>query len=328
MAYRILIVDDSKDDLFFFKKELLATGLKVDLLSIEDSNLGLEAIRQEKFDCIFMDYNMPGTDGLEILKKIRQANDHTPVVMLTGQKDEKKIVELMREGATDYLSKESLSPEALRISIENARKIYLIQQEKKQAEEALRKSEARLAEAQKIGHIGNWEFNLEEQSVFFSDEAIHITEAYNYKKGLLLNVSRNIHRKDFHIFKAAVNELLAGKDIDLTIRYFGWTQSEKHLHIKGRLLFGKGIGTVQDVTFLRKALLAKEKAEAKNKATRFVLMIAIVIFLLSEAVLDPFIDSLTASLLISLSFKGSIAVALKPIEALLERIMVARIVLR
>jgi DNA-binding response OmpR family regulator len=327
MKYRILVIDDSSDDLFFFKKALSATGLEADLLSIEESNLGLEAIRASAFDCVFMDYNMPGTDGLGILKTVRLTDDNTPIVMLTGQKDEKTIVELMREGATDYLSKDSLSPESLRISIENARKVFLMRQEKKQAEEALRKSEARLAEAQKIGHIGNWEFSMEDRSFFISDEASQIMEAYNNRQGILLNISRRVHRKDFKLFKAAVKQLLAGKDIDITIRFFGWNQSEKCLHIKGKFLFGKGIGTVQDVTVLKKALLEKQKATAKNKATRFVLMIAIAIFLLSEAILDPFIDSLTASLLISLSFKGSIAVALKPVETILERIMVARIVI-
>jgi len=325
MSYRILVVDDSEEDVFFFKRAMAGTGLDVQLTCITDSSLGFESIQNETFDCVFMDYYMPGADGLYILQEVRRKKIHTPVIMLTGQKDEQIIVKLMKEGATDYLSKDGLSSESLRISIENAKKIYRIEQQKIKAELALRSSEARLAEAQRIAHIGNWEYHLTDRSFLLSDEARSIIGLLATENVSLLNFSRKIHRADFMAFKEALHQLQNFQPYDITIRYFASDKQEKSLNIKGRpSSHNKSIGTIQDVTVLKTALLNTQKAAIKSKATSIVLVVAIIIFLLSEAVLDPFIDSLTASLLISLSFKGSIAVALKPIEVLLEKIMMSR----
>ncbi|MDB5255909.1 MAG: ompR [Chitinophagaceae bacterium] len=325
MKYNVLVVDDNEEDIFFFKRALSATALEVDLSSTYDGSKAIELVTKEPYDCIFLDYNMPGYDGLEVLKKIRQTNSYTPVVMLTGQKDQQMIIKLMQEGANDYLSKDSLSSESLRISLENARRIYLMKQEKYQAEKALKNSEARLAEAQRIGHIGNWEFDTRTKSFVLSDEAMRISESYHDNKRLL-NFCRKIHYKDFHLFKETIKNLEVKQTFDITFRYLRWAKNENCINLKGTMVSeNKIIGTIQDVTKLKSALLEAQKASIKTKATKIVLAIAIVIFLLSEAVLDPVIDSLTASLIISLSFKGSIAVALKPIESLLERIMMSRV---
>jgi PAS domain S-box-containing protein len=56
---------------------------------------------------------MPGHTGLEVLRKARAALVETPIIMLTGQGDEHIAVELMKAGATDYLSKSALTPERL-----------------------------------------------------------------------------------------------------------------------------------------------------------------------------------------------------------------------
>jgi FixJ family two-component response regulator len=322
MIFNILIIDDSKDDLFFFEKAIQATGLSIQLVCLDQSSLVLDMLRKKSFDCIFLDYNMPVMDGLSLLKKIKEEKLSTPVIMLTGQNDAQMIVTLMKEGATDYLSKDQMSSETLRISIENARRLSIIQKEKKQAERALKHSESSLAEAQKIGHIGNWQIDFDKHILVFSDEAMRITEVYNVTDITMLSFCRHIHPKDFHIFKNAFRKLRANEPYDITIRYTGWTKQEKSLNLKARLLSdNKAIGTIQDITVLKHALLETQKATIKSHATTIVLVIAVVIFLLSEAVLDPFIDSLTASLIISLSFKGSIAMALKPLELLLEKIM-------
>jgi len=326
MRYHVLVVDDNEEDIFFFKRALSATALEVDLSSIHDGFKALEILRKESYDCIFLDYNMPGYDGLEVLKRIRETNSYTPVVMLTGQRDQQMIIRLMQEGANDYLSKESLSSESLRICLEHARRISLMKKEKHEADEALRNSEARLAEAQRIGKIGNWEFDTQKKMFVLSDEALRISESYHKDDKRLLNFSRKIHYEDFNLFKETISNLKVNETFDITFRYIGWTKKESCVNLIGKMVSAnKVIGTIQDVTKLKSALLEAQKASIKTKATKIVLAIAIIIFLLSEAVLDPVIDSLTASLIISLSFKGSIAVALKPIESLLERIMMSRL---
>jgi CheY-like chemotaxis protein len=327
MVYTILVIDDSEDDTYFFKRAIAAIGLDVQLTCLSNGLAALDTIRNGAFDCVFLDYNMPDMDGLTILKKLKQANIDTPVIMLTGQKDEQTIVKLMQAGATDYLQKLALSPDSLRISIENARKVYLMRHEKALAEEALKTSEGRLAEAQHIAHIGNWEHCFKDDSFFLSEEARNIIGALGFKHFTFLSFCRKIHRQDFLLFKTKLRQLKKENSYDFTIRFFITPGDMKNLNLKGRLAYGnKAVGTIQDITVLKTALLDKEKADVKSRASSIVLIIAIIIFFLSEAVLDPLIDSLTASLLISLSFKGSIAIALKPIEVLLKRIMMSRLI--
>jgi signal transduction histidine kinase/CheY-like chemotaxis protein len=72
------------------------------------------------YDCVFLDYNIPGGDGLTLLRGIRQAGLEVPVVMLTGHGDEQVAVELMKAGAVDYVAKGSVTPERLAASLRYA----------------------------------------------------------------------------------------------------------------------------------------------------------------------------------------------------------------
>jgi len=248
--------------------------------------------------------------------------------MLTGQKDEQTIVRLMQAGATDYLPKATLSSDSLRISIATARKVYLMQKEKALAEASLKTSEARLAEAQHIAAIGNWEQSFLDHSFFLSEEARRIINNGFERKISLLSFCRKVHRQDFQAFAEQLRNLKKRQSYDFNIRFVNAPKDIKCLNLKGYLVAGnKAIGTIQDITELKNAWLEAQKAEIKSKASSIVLVIAIVSFLLSEAILDPFIDHMTASasLMISLSCKGSIAMALKPIEVLLKKVMMSKL---
>lgn len=106
----LLIVDDSDDDLescseFLsddFEREWVITG-------INDSREGLELTRQHHFDCVLLDYSLPGLNGIEVLKRLREDNTEVPVVMLTGQGSERLAVEAMKAGAQDYIPKSEMA---------------------------------------------------------------------------------------------------------------------------------------------------------------------------------------------------------------------------
>lgn len=168
MKIKVLNIDDNQDDRYFFKKALKASGMEATLVVAEDESAAWSAIEKEHPDCIFLDYHLPGTSGLEILKKLQVKGLKIPVIMLTGQEDKEIVVKLMKAGATDYIPKNSLTPELVRMSLDSAMRLYISQREKEQAQELLRINEARLEEAQRIALIGNWEFERESQVVFLS----------------------------------------------------------------------------------------------------------------------------------------------------------------
>jgi phosphoserine phosphatase RsbU/P len=87
------------------------------LVEAENGNQARTAIASRPPDCILLDYDIPGTDALDLLEEVRV---HAPVVMLTGQGDELVAVAAMKSGAFDYLSKNDLSAEMLELSIRTA----------------------------------------------------------------------------------------------------------------------------------------------------------------------------------------------------------------
>src|SRR5262245_23224613 len=65
----------------------------------------LETLKQADFDLIVLDHHLPGMDGVEVLRAVRQLAPTTGVVMVTAHGSVKTAVEAMRSGAADYLTK-------------------------------------------------------------------------------------------------------------------------------------------------------------------------------------------------------------------------------
>jgi two-component system response regulator FixJ len=99
----VYVIDDDpamRDSLDFL---LDAAGFKVTLF---DSALSfLDAIPGLGFGCVISDVRMPGLDGLDLLKRLRDDNKHLPVVIMTGHGDIPLAVEAMKLGAIDFLEK-------------------------------------------------------------------------------------------------------------------------------------------------------------------------------------------------------------------------------
>ncbi len=62
-------------------------------------------IENEAFDAIIMDFQMPGMEGIEALKAIKEKKPELQIILLTGHASVKKGVEAMKEGALDYIEK-------------------------------------------------------------------------------------------------------------------------------------------------------------------------------------------------------------------------------
>jgi len=121
---RILIVDDDEVDRMSIRRALQHSPLDVHVEEAEDGDKGLEAILHRKPDCTFLDYRLPPSDGLAVLKKAHAAHADSPIVMLTGEGDEQLVVEVIRAGASDYLSKAEVSSENLARTIQHAIRIH------------------------------------------------------------------------------------------------------------------------------------------------------------------------------------------------------------
>ncbi len=100
---KILIVEDDKDITSFLKKGLQEESYSVDISSNGDKAIYL--IETYKYDLILLDIMLPGCDGIEVCKRVRQREIGTPIIMLTARNSIIDKVDGLNEGANDYLTK-------------------------------------------------------------------------------------------------------------------------------------------------------------------------------------------------------------------------------
>lgn len=101
---RVLLVDD--EERFVGNLERLLRGRGFEVASALDGPTALRRLQEGGgFDVVLLDVRMPGMDGIEVLRAVKQAAPETEVLMLTGDATVQKGIEAMRAGALDYLLK-------------------------------------------------------------------------------------------------------------------------------------------------------------------------------------------------------------------------------
>jgi signal transduction histidine kinase len=130
-SLRILLVDDDHVDRMAVKRLFKQAGLIAEIVERADRDSALEAVSAQTFDCVLLDYRLPATDGVTLLRELRTASNGVPVVALTGQGDEEVAVELMKAGAADYLNKNTLTAERLEISLRHALALHHAEEERR-----------------------------------------------------------------------------------------------------------------------------------------------------------------------------------------------------
>ena len=137
-SYKILLIDDDEVDIMQFERALKKTGLVYNLHICKNAQETLEIIGTEVFDCIFLDYQLPGIDGLQLLKKIRDKDVLTPVAVLTSQGDEKVAVQMIKSGAFDYFAKSDITPDSIQKVVISGIRLWEVENQRKRAEEEIK----------------------------------------------------------------------------------------------------------------------------------------------------------------------------------------------
>ncbi|HXN06643.1 MAG TPA: response regulator, partial [Nitrospiria bacterium] len=102
---RILLAEDNQDqrDLILrsFKSQMPEAFIDV----IREGRSIAGKISETRYDILILDFSLPLMNGLEVLAALQEAKNIVPVIMVTGQGDEKIAVEAMKNGASDYIIK-------------------------------------------------------------------------------------------------------------------------------------------------------------------------------------------------------------------------------
>ncbi|MDE2486964.1 MAG: response regulator [Alphaproteobacteria bacterium] len=120
---RLLVVDDVEDNRSLLRRRFTRLGYEV--LEAADGAKALAMVSTYPFDLVLLDIMMPGIDGLEVLRRLREAHSEVslPVIMVTAKSASEDVVEALLMGANDYISKPvDMEVAAVRVEMQLRRK--------------------------------------------------------------------------------------------------------------------------------------------------------------------------------------------------------------
>lgn len=143
---KVLLVDDSAFDRqragrILEKRSAADGGSVVTVLYASDSTEAMAALRNESPDLVITDLQMPGMDGLDLIREIRNTRPTIPVIVMTASGSEETALEALRRGAASYVPKKSLA-ENLLDTVEGVLEATQVSRERERIIECLKKSES------------------------------------------------------------------------------------------------------------------------------------------------------------------------------------------
>lgn len=110
---RILIIDDDMDMCQLLSRFLQRKGYETGIAA--NASKGVAAFKEGNYDLVLCDFRLGDKDGVYVLKEIKQINPDTEVIIITGYSDIKMAVEVMKQGAFDYITKPLIPDEVLNL---------------------------------------------------------------------------------------------------------------------------------------------------------------------------------------------------------------------
>ena len=255
---RILHLEDNPTDAELIQAILETEGINCDVTRVDTQADFLASIEHGGFDLILTDYTLPSFDGLSALKLALEKCPDVPFIFVSGTLGEETAIEALKIGATDYLLKERLS--RIVPSVHRALREAKERAERKRAEDALRKSESYLAEAQRLSHTGSFGWNVLSGEIYWSQETFRIFEYDLAAKPTVELVIQRTHPENRALVRQVIDRASEErKEFDFEHRLLMPDGSVKYVRIvghpstedeSGKLEF---VGAVQDITERKRA---------------------------------------------------------------------------
>ena len=105
---RLLVIEDSEDDVILMKRVLVKAGYDLDLLRVDNGDDLDSALTNYDWDIVVTDHNIPGFSSDASLKHVKEFDENLPVVIVSGSIGEDIAVAAMKAGAQDYIMKNNL----------------------------------------------------------------------------------------------------------------------------------------------------------------------------------------------------------------------------
>jgi len=159
MHRRVLVIEDERDIASLVGLHL--RDLDLEVATCGDGDEGLRLALSEHWDLVVLDLSLPGTDGLEICRRVRLGGEYTPILMLTARSSELDRVLGLETGADDYLTKPFGIVEFIARVKAILRRVQHLRSERDSPNRSLR--------------VGDIEIDLDERSVRCAGRIVELT---------------------------------------------------------------------------------------------------------------------------------------------------------
>ena len=262
MAVRVLLVDDDPVHLELSEQFLKRQSSEYEIVQAETPEEAMNLLLEDSFDVAICDIDLGEGQptGLDILEQVRENESDIPVIIFTGKSREEIAIQALNLGADYYIRKSSSKIEGLYAELS----YYILTSVKKrrteralvESEHRLRESEAKLAEAQRIAHLGHWDWDIIKNNLLWSDEIYRIfglaPQEFEATYEAFLNT---VHKDDRENVRESVDKaILENQKYSIDHRIVLPDGTIQFVHEEAEVTFdedGKAVrmmGTVQDIT--------------------------------------------------------------------------------
>ncbi|MCG2728742.1 MAG: diguanylate cyclase, partial [Acetobacterium sp.] len=291
---KILVIDDNRDNVIVLKALIVDAFPEARVLMALDGKTGLEIATMEDPDIIFLDIIMPDMDGFDVCRKLKSQTDlaDIPVVFVTASRGDREHRILALEcGGEGFLAKPIdeyelicqiramakiknaniqkrnekerlgvlVKQQTQALKIAHTRTLRLLRSLEKE-NEARKKSEKALVEAQKLAHLGSYEYDLNGGEIGYSDEVLNIfgvtSIAEMSPRDQLLRLT---HPDDIAHLLENIEKVMVEKSMaDFMFRVIRPDGEERVVNLRMIPQLDKdqnhigNFGTIQDITQIRK----------------------------------------------------------------------------
>ncbi len=249
----VLVVDDDELVRLLARETLEQAGFIVE--EVDSGEQALAAFARFTPDIVLLDVMLPGKDGFTVCAEIRDypGGDDTQILMMTGLNDIESIRRAYDVGGTDFITK------PINWVILGYRVRYMLRASL--AVYNLRQNEARFATAQRIAHIGSWEWNVQRDELYCSEELYRIftVDAIGFD-ATYQSFFNSVHPLDREFVSTAIEEALyKRKPYNVDHRILLPSGEERIVHAEAEVTWNDDsqpvwmAGIMQDITERKRA---------------------------------------------------------------------------
>ncbi|MBJ6723574.1 putative bifunctional diguanylate cyclase/phosphodiesterase [Geomesophilobacter sediminis] len=252
----ILIVEDNAAQAQLVRMTLEQKGFRCDQAATGADALAYLAQNQPLL--MLLDYTLPDMNALEVVAALEnEQGEVPPFIIITCIEDTRLAVSTMRSGARDFLVKDFEFLERLPAAVQRVKREIETERRLKQAELALRESEARLAKAQQIARMGSWEWDPATDRVICSDGLVQLLglSPQAVAKATLRDLIRYLHPGDMEPVQMALLDCLrTGDPFNIDCRLVRDDGVELSVNAQGEVepdeegTYSSMTGTILDIT--------------------------------------------------------------------------------